>query len=1054
MNEQLLKAITRLFAIVAKERVTDAERVKIREFLNDHIDADEIPAYLEIFDEFSSQKLHFSNASGIRPGDLEIDESTEEFVEDWANIVLICKHINMELTEYQKIVTVIKIIELVLANNELSERQKNLLYYIGQLIKLDNHLLRNIQTFIVESEIAKLSSKNILIIDDGSEENYFDCKHLEVKNLTGFISILYIPKIETYLLKYLGISPIRLNGLPVKSRSISVFPPGSNIRGDKIESIFYSDVAGKFNEVEPHMKLVLEAKNISYKFRQGAIGLRNINITEESGKLIGVMGSSGSGKSLLFEVLSGKRNPHMGKVTINGKNVHTESRDLQGIIGFVPQDDMLIEDLTVFQNMYYAARLSTGDPDEETLNELVNKTLISLGLYDIRDLKVGNPLKKTISGGQRKRLNIGLELLREPSILFLDEPTSGLSSRDSENIMDLLKELALRDKMVFTILHQPSSDIFKMLDSLLILDIGGYQIYYGIPIEAVIYFKNVIKMVNRDQGACITCGNVKVEQIFSIIETRSVDEYGRFTERRKISPRQWNEYFLKNYKAPKPVATGKISNVAQFAIPNRWKQFKAFWQRDLLAKVSNRQYMVINLLEAPVLAFILAYFVRYYDISYGDANTYTFYDNPNIPAYFFMSIIVALFMGLTVSAEEILKDSKILERERFLNLSKSSYLSSKVFILFGVSAIQTFFFVLIGDMILGIRGMHISYWFMLFTCSCTSNMVGLNISSAFNSAITIYILIPIILIPQLIFSGVVFPFDKLNPDISKEGRVPWYGELMASRWAFEAIMVRQFTDNRYNQHFYDIDKKIAQAEYKLAYYIPRLQTMLKEINPGLSVDSSLLHHNLHVVQHEIKNELELFGTDKLPEVAQLVPGSFDINAYQKSQQFLTTAKKVYIERYNDHKNTREDISQRLTNGGNDPQILIDLKQKYHNEQIGNMVKNSNQINRIVETENRLVRKIHPVYFKPEISDRNFNFRAHFYAPLKYFSGRYFETYYFNISVLWVMCMLMWAALYFDLLKRIVVYFEKVSDTSAQYRRNKYYLAKAIKRQGLHKTILR
>ena len=147
----------------------------------------------------------------------------------------------------------------------------------------------------------------------------------------------------------------------------------------------------------------------------------------------------------------------------------------------------------------------------------------SLGLTETKDLKVGSPLEKTISGGQRKRLNIGLELLREPSVLFVDEPTSGLSSRDSENIMDLLKELSLKGKMVFVVIHQPSSYIFKMFDKLVILDFGGYQIYYGNPVEAVTYFKSIVDMIDKEQGSCIECGNVNPEQIFNIIETKVVN---------------------------------------------------------------------------------------------------------------------------------------------------------------------------------------------------------------------------------------------------------------------------------------------------------------------------------------------------------------------------------------------------------------------------------------------------------------------------------------------------------------------------------------------------
>ena len=155
----------------------------------------------------------------------------------------------------------------------------------------------------------------------------------------------------------------------------------------------------------------------------------------------------------------------------------------------MPQDDLLIEELTIYQNLYYNARLCLDNFPESKIIEIVHKILDDLDLYDIKDLKVGNPLKTIISGGQRKRVNIALELIREPSILFVDEPTSGLSSTDSENVMMLLKELAMKGKLVVVNIHQPSSDLFKLFDQLVVLDKGGYPAYAGNPVEGIIYFK-------------------------------------------------------------------------------------------------------------------------------------------------------------------------------------------------------------------------------------------------------------------------------------------------------------------------------------------------------------------------------------------------------------------------------------------------------------------------------------------------------------------------------------------------------------------------------------
>jgi len=255
------------------------------------------------------------------------------------------------------------------------------------------------------------------------------------------------------------------------------------------------------------------------------------------------MGGSGAGKSTLLNVLNGNERPSQGTVQINGISIHTEKKKIEGVIGYIPQDDLLVEELTVQENLFFAAKLCFKDKTDQELKELSKQTLDSLGLHEVRNLSVGSPLDKSISGGQRKRLNIGLELLREPSVLFVDEPTSGLSSRDSENIMDLLKELSLKGKMIFVVIHQPSEDIFKMFDKLILLDVGGYQIYYGNPVEAISYFRKIINMVNSKSSA-------NPEQIFNIIESKVVNEYGNFTNQRKTTPEEWYDEFKNKIPIP------------------------------------------------------------------------------------------------------------------------------------------------------------------------------------------------------------------------------------------------------------------------------------------------------------------------------------------------------------------------------------------------------------------------------------------------------------------------------------------------------------------------
>jgi ABC-type multidrug transport system ATPase subunit len=1015
MSEELLKAIIQLFAIVARERITDDERNNIKEFLGLHLNREAIKYYLDLFD-----KLAKGESEESKPDYSSVDAETALFLDEWAKIMQISKQVNQALTMQQKLVLIIKIIELVFSDGVISERQENLIYYIGQALKVPRQDINELKRFVTGQDIDELASKNILIIDEGYDENPYPGPRIVEKNLTGLIAILRLD--DSYFIKYLGISVIYLNSIHLKSRKIDVFPTGSTIRGDKIEPIYYSDVIGKFLAGADHQKLTFTADHIFYHFKSGKAGLQNINIAEKGGKLIGIMGASGSGKSTLLNVLNGSEKPSSGRVQINGIDIHEQPEEVQGIVGYIPQDDLLMEDLTVFENLYYAARLCFGQLPKEECAERVERLLVQLGLTEIRNLKVGSPLQKIISGGQRKRLNIGLELLREPTILFVDEPTSGLSSRDSENIMDLLKELSLRGKMIFVVIHQPSSDIFKMFDTLLILDVGGFQIYYGNPVESVVYFRDIINAANKSQGACPECGNINPEQVFSIIETKVVNEYGRLTNTRKISPGQWYEYFKQRLKVPKVEHLREPLPVAQH-IATRKQQIKIFAIRDSLAKLANKQYLTINLLEAPVLAFFIAFMVKYYNILSRENPTYTFYDNQNIPVFFFMSVVVALFFGLTVSAEEIFKDRKILKREQFLHLSRTSYLLSKITVLFTISAVQTVLFVIVGHLVLEIPLTEFRYWFILFSVSCFANMLGLNISASFNSAVTIYILIPLLIIPQLLLSGVVIEFDKFNPRVTKPIGVPLMGNLMASRWAFEAYMVTQFKDNPFEQQFYELDKTIAQAEFKRVFLIPELESKLSYClnnrNQWRNPNATGLSGALQILQNEIRNELNEVGYENFPDVDNLQIGKFDSTVHTNTARFLNTMKQLYLLRHNKAMEEREKLVSTLTATPTDMARYVNMRNRYQNKAVADAVRNLNTVNRIVEFDGRFIQRIYPIYQDEHKPRYWLDFSANLYQPTKHFAGFTIDTLYFNLAVIWSMTIVLYITLYFDVLRKIM-----------------------------------
>ena len=1001
-----------MFAIIAKvDGINNTGRQIVQSFLKQQLNLEQVETYLKIFDEYLESH---QNASKRKEG------AAKRTSLNSVKVLKICTQINQELEQPQKVIVLIRLLEFIYSSNEISEQEYEFVVTVADTFNIPMEEFELLKSFIEDGADVIPNNPNILVINDKANGYQNQSKHVYCEPMHEDVRIVQIESVSMYALRIYGKIELQLNGQGISRERVHIFTPGSSIRSSKIKPIYYSDVIGRFLNDESRPRITFEVTNLEYKFKGGKLGLRDINISEESGKLIGIMGGSGAGKSTLLNVLNSMETPSGGSVKINGKNIHTEQDEIKGVIGHVSQDDLLIEELTVYENLFYNAKLCFGNLPDEEIAKNCNELLASLGLSETRHLKVGSPLEKTISGGQRKRLNISLELIRQPSVLFVDEPTSGLSSRDSENIMDLLKELALKGKLIFVVIHQPSSDIYKMFDKLMILDVGGYPIYYGNPVDAVSYFKRLVNHVNAEESECGYCGNVNPEQIFNIIESKVLDEYGNLTYNRKVSPVTWNKHY-KELIETEIHSDKKHTEIPEsiFKIPNILKQFKVFLTRDVKSKLTNTQYLLINFLEAPLLAFILAYLVRYFNTDEENSKGYIFKNNENIPAYMFMSVVVALFIGLTVSAEEIIRDRKIRKRESFLNLSKGSYLWSKIIIMFVLSAIQTFTFVLVGNSILGVQGMYTDYWIVLFTTSCFANILGLNISSAFNSAVTIYILIPFLIIPQLLLAGVVVKFDKLNPTLATQGSVPIAGEIMASRWAFEALAVNQFKENEYEKTFYKEDKRISIASYKKDYWMQKIINKVGKIENEMKDGKkpTELKNDINLLYNELKKE-EKYSKKKCTVLEEITPEKYTESIGRGIKDYLgNTLKNHYINvdiaARKKHNDLTLDLIKKVGNDG-----LVALKDAAENESLTQLVKNANDISgeRCLEKNGRLIQQTDPVFQDPVDSKLG---RAHFFAPRKNFLGAYYSTFWFNMCVVWMMSLLLIITLYFDVFKRVL-----------------------------------
>jgi ABC-type multidrug transport system ATPase subunit len=1023
MRESVLLALIHIFAIVSTVNpggITSRGKKILRSYLRRYLNRELEEEYFALFEnnlEFYSYEL-----KSVDKEELADDGSLISF-----QITNICRQIKKGLFLDERMIVFLQLLEFAFEDGHITEQERTIIEIVARTFNISEKEYDNACAFMIGRHYDQVSADCILVIESDNSKysvekdfvNYNLWRHLKVKGFRGQLFVLHIESTGSLILTYDGNLALYFKGRDIIACRPYLLDRGVNIKGPGIEPIYYSKVYKAFLVDNFHGKIIFEGHDIEFSFKSSDNGIKPMNFRLESGNLVGIMGGSGVGKTTLLNLLHGKKKPDSGNIYINGYDLHEDSAELTGLIGYVPQDDMLIEELTVFENMYFNAKLCFGGYNEEQLNNLVSKALIELDLLEIKDLQVGDLLNKKVSGGQRKRLNIGLELMREPAVLFVDEPTSGLSSHDSEMVMTLLRKHALSGKLVIVNIHQPSSDILKLFDRLWLLDRGGFMIYDGDPVEALVYFKTETSQANSAESECPNCGNVNAEDILHIIEVRVIDNSGYPGKERQISPEEWYEKYKKKMM-PVNISKPEKSTLpsSNFKVPEKLFQIKTFIKRNLLRKIADKQYMIINLLEAPFLAFILGYLSKY--TLNGD---YVFAENKSYPVFLFMSVVVALFLGLMVSAEEIFKDRKILEREKFLNISRLSYLISKLSFLFVLSAIQSLLFLLFASVILEIRGMFWQQWLILFTTACYGNLLGLNISAGMRTIVSIYILIPLILVPQLLLGGAMIKFDDLHKSISNKIYVPVIGDIMATRWAYEAITVVQFQDNRYEKPIFIYDMEESQNDYNARVLFSDLTRKLNECKLyGKSVDEKeTVEEYLELLNFHIK--------DLSKEAGLALPPEFKSMNYKDLNEFVVDSMKKYLIRLKDqfriqkesavHKREQvvADIEKEIGKEG-----LSLLQDRYFNKRLDELVKNRDDIGiETFETSSRLIRKTQPIFMIPDSRTG----RAQFYAPFKVLGKLRIPTLIFNLAAMWLMISIFFVALYYNLLKRFINWLESL-----------------------------
>jgi ABC-type multidrug transport system ATPase subunit/ABC-type multidrug transport system permease subunit len=585
--------------------------------------------------------------------------------------------------------------------------------------------------------------------------------------------------------------------------------PGMTMPVSETAEVILALPRGEAVELDARKRIprcLLELNNVCCKFGKNP-GLKEITFSATGGQLVAVMGASGSGKSTLLGTMTGKVPLSSGAITVDGVDLTKLVKENPRFLGYVPQDDLLFPTLTVAENLRYGARLRLPSAGKQEIEERVREVLQEVDLADWANEIVGDVNNKTLSGGQRKRLNLALELLTPKTLLLLDEPTSGLSSGDSERIVQILRARADSGALVLVVIHQPSATLFRLFDRLLLLDRGGVTAFYGDPKNAGAYLAGVAPVTNVRELQGLDPG-----AFLAALETpfRQID--GRVEERRMFEPTYWKmrfESFRKTHLTPVLAPVLKKFRSSMPASRLTLWQHLVLLNRSFKRKLRDSGVRLL-IVAALGLGIITGLILRSKSPTSGEYwlwfldQHYTLERNGLLQSFPFLAAIVALFLGMASSVTEINKEWAIMRRERLLKINFTIWLGSKFLTLVVANFIPIALYTVVALLLLGVPELYLQYILYLWLVSAVGVSLGLMLSSFdLRDEGVGTTLLPLVLVPQLILCGSpAFSFGDLQHLVvqthnEQQQKIPEMAQVMPSRWAYEGLIAFHLNNSRY-----------------------------------------------------------------------------------------------------------------------------------------------------------------------------------------------------------------------------------------------------------------
>lgn len=669
----------------------------------------------------------------------------------------------------------------------------------------------------------------------------------------------------------------------------------------------------------------LRVEGLSKSYPRSGSVLDNIDFTAHRGEMTCILGPSGSGKSTLLAILAGHLQPSRGRVRYNGVILSRHNEELRRHIAYIPREDILDEAMTVVEHIHQASIVRRPRLSRSDRRRRVQAILNYIGLGQIASHHVGRMGERMISDGERTRLNLGLDLTGSADVFLVDEPISGLSSGDADRVIDTLENM-MQDKLVVVTMHRPSAALLARFQKVLVLDHAGQMAFWGPPSELIPYFERAA----RDLGIIVSDNSRRAggsDYVFDVLEAPLQWHDMRRRQNSRIWQERYEAHVYRNRAEGRELPReGRRAATALLSMENMpvaalsahtprelWRLFCLWVVRTFLGRVRSRMGLYTMLLEGPVLALLIAFTMR----AAADG-PYTFYKALHISEYMFLSVVLAMFFGLTDAASEILKDRPLLKRESNYRPFVAGYLAAKVFVLTGIAALQCALYLLVGNAVLEIHYMFWDHWLVMVLTAFVGISLSLMVSSLVRSERVALNIVPLLLVPQILLAGALIHFDEMNdpmprflskmvPDVVERGfarlrhriayqderthdikskPVPLVAEFCPLRYAFEMMFVEQTSDNLWELESARIDaRREALKEHGTPEQLRFIQDSALALN-GCAPDPEEARRRLRAIRRAALTE----DRGRLDAVLKL--SDADEKRHAPSMEFLFTNKKL------------------------------------------------------------------------------------------------------------------------------------------------------------------